>query len=231
MNYLSDFFAHWRDGAWRDHFIDAVLILGWIEAFTAIGAAYTKRMIPLRYSAMINNGLGILLGLGVGSASVIFKHAVNFPLNFARLREMRRLIAKVKEANETDLNIEWLKPFMHPRTESAGTKLFAKGDEGTEAFILVEGAVEVVEPGVTLSSGDIFGEMALFTDHGLRGATVVCVTDVRLLVITYEQFEQLYFQNPEFGLYVVREIVRRFEMNHRGAALPPAPAGERAGAE
>jgi hypothetical protein len=30
----------------------------------------------------------------------------------------------------------------------------------------------------------------------------------------WEQFEQLYFQNPEFGLYLVKLIVRRYEMNH-----------------
>jgi hypothetical protein len=52
--------------------------------------------------------------------------------------------------------------------------------------------------------------------HGSRPANGfrVCVSDIRLLVITYEQFEQLYFQNPEFDLYLVRLIVRRFEINH-----------------
>jgi CRP-like cAMP-binding protein len=54
----------------------------------------------------------------------------------------------------------------------------------------------------------------VFTDAGRRTASAVCVSNVRLLVITYEQFEQLYFQNPEFGLYLVRLIVRRFEINH-----------------
>ncbi|MGA7657820.1 MAG: hypothetical protein WCA96_13740 [Methylocella sp.] len=54
----------------------------------------------------------------------------------------------------------------------------------------------------------------VFTEAGLRTASAVCVSDVRLLVITYEQFEQFYFQNPEFGLYLVRLIVRRFEINH-----------------
>ena len=54
----------------------------------------------------------------------------------------------------------------------------------------------------------------VFTEAGRRTASAVCVSDVRLLVITYEQFEQFYFQNPEFGLYLVRLIVRRFEINH-----------------
>jgi CRP/FNR family cyclic AMP-dependent transcriptional regulator len=54
----------------------------------------------------------------------------------------------------------------------------------------------------------------VFTEAGRRTASAVCVSDIRLLVITYEQFEQLYFQNQEFDLYLVRLIVRRFEINH-----------------
>jgi len=54
----------------------------------------------------------------------------------------------------------------------------------------------------------------VFTEAGRRTASAVCVSDVRLLVITYEQFEQFYYQNPESGLYLVRLIVRRFEINH-----------------
>jgi CRP-like cAMP-binding protein len=54
----------------------------------------------------------------------------------------------------------------------------------------------------------------VFTGVGRRTASAVCASNVRLLVITYEQFEQLYFQNLEFCLYLVRLIVRRFEINH-----------------
>ena len=53
----------------------------------------------------------------------------------------------------------------------------------------------------------------VFTEAGRQTASAVCVSDVRLLVITYEQFEQFYFQNPEFGLYLVRLIARHFEIN------------------
>jgi CRP/FNR family transcriptional regulator, cyclic AMP receptor protein len=82
------------------------------------------------------------------------------------------------------------------------------------AWPLWLGRIVVPEISATLEPGAIFGEMALFTATGRRTASAVCTSDVRLLVITYEQFEQLYFQNPEFGLYLVRLIVRRFEMNH-----------------
>jgi hypothetical protein len=208
----------------RDYLAYAVGFIAWAEALLAIGAAYAKRMIPLRTMAMFDNVLGVALGLSAASLATLVKHAVNFPLNAARLREMRRLIASVREANETDLNIEWLKPFMHPRAISAGGRVFAKGDEANEAFVLVDGRIDIPERAVALAPGDIFGEMALFTAAGRRPASAICQTDVRLLVITYEQFEQLYFQNPEFGLYLVRLIVRRFEMNHGGGEGAGAPS-------
>jgi CRP/FNR family cyclic AMP-dependent transcriptional regulator len=207
-------FFHWLHGAVRDHLFQIVGTLAWAKALTAIGAAYMKRMIPLRTMAMLGNVFGVAVGIGTGSLAAFIEHAVNLPLNATRLREMRRLIASVRGANSTELNIEWLKPFMHPRALKAGSRVFSKGDEACEAFLLVEGRIVVPEISATLEPGAIFGEMALFTAAGQRTASAVCASDVRLLVITYEQFEQLYFQNPEFGLYLVRLIVRRFEMNH-----------------
>ncbi|WP_424363207.1 Crp/Fnr family transcriptional regulator [Methylocystis parvus] len=192
----------------------ALAALAWAEASAVVGAAYFKRMIPLRITAMVGNMLGVTLGLATGNLPTIAKHAINFPLNFSRLREMRRLIDSVREANANDLNIEWLKPFMHPESIRATDFVFKRGDAGNEAYVLVEGKIEIVERGVILEPGAIFGEMALFTKSGKRTATAKCLSDVRLLTITYEQFEQLYFQNPEFGLYLVRLIVRRFEANH-----------------
>ncbi len=220
--------------------------LTWAEVFMSIGAAYAARMIPLRYMSMFSNMFGLAQGVLTGSLPGIVEHGVNLPLNAARAREMRRLIAAVREASKTDLNIEWLKPFAHPRAMKAGATLFRKGEEASEAFILIEGRVDIPELGVSLHQGDIFGEMALFSTEGRRMASAVCATDVRLLFITYEEFEQHYFQNPEFGLYLVRLIVRRLDMNYQQAlgarasssgldeqspgvnqgAATPAPAGE-----
>ncbi len=210
-------------GTLRDHLRDGIEILAWAEALTAIGSAYVQRMIPLRATAILNNVFGVAAGIGSGSFATFVEHAVNLPLNAIRLREMRRLVASVREAGAADLKIEWLKPFMHPRALKAGSLVFSKGDEASEAFLLVEGQIVIAEGAAVLEPGTIFGEMALFTASGRRTASAICSSDVRLLVITYEQFEQLYFQNPEFGLYLVRLIVRRFEMND--ATLGAAKAG------
>ncbi|HUB63855.1 MAG TPA: cyclic nucleotide-binding domain-containing protein [Methylocella sp.] len=205
-------------GAVRDYFFYVAEFTAWGKTLTAIGGAYMTRMIPLRVMAMLNNLFGITTGVGNGSLATFIEHAVNLPLNTIRLREMRRLIASVRQASETDLKIDWLKPFMHLRALKIGSRVFSAGDKATEAFILTAGRIVIPEKSVTLEPGAIFGEMALFSAAGCRTASAVCASDVRLLVITYEQFEQLYFQNPEFGFYLVRLIVRRYEMRHSESA-------------
>jgi CRP/FNR family transcriptional regulator, cyclic AMP receptor protein len=216
IRYLTEYFDPFLlrlHGSIHADLYYAVAIFAWAKALSSIGAAYMKRMIPLRTFAMLANVFGVAVGIGTGSLATFLEHAVNLPLNAVRLRGMRRLVASVREASANDLKIEWLKPFMHPRGLKAGSLIFSRGDEAKEAFVLVEGRVVIAESSAALEPGAIFGEMALFTASGQRTASAVCTCDVRLLVITYEQFEQLYFQNPEFGLYLVRLIVRRFEMN------------------
>jgi len=41
----------------------ALTALAWAEASTVVGAAYMKRMIPLRITAMVGNVLGVTYGL------------------------------------------------------------------------------------------------------------------------------------------------------------------------
>ncbi|MGJ0506918.1 MAG: Crp/Fnr family transcriptional regulator [Methylocystis sp.] len=197
----------------------AIAAVAWGEAAAVVGAAYFKGMIPLRAAAISSNVLGLIYGFAIGSLPIVTKHAINLPLNAVRLREMRRLISSVRDASANDLNFEWLKPFMHPANFRETDLVFEKGAEADQAYLVIDGKVEIVERGVVLGAGAIFGEMALFTKSCKRTASARCLTDVRLLAITYEQFEQLYFQNPKFGLYLVRLIVRRFEANHLGEEL------------
>lgn len=194
-----------------------LLIFAWGDAMTSVGAAFMSKMIPLRRMAVLNNIFGWSSGFLSGSLATLVKHSINFPLNIRRWRQMRQLIEKVQSASNSDLNVDWLKPFMHTRFLKSGQKIFATGDHANEAFVIISGKVELVERLIILKEGALFGEMALFTEHGKRTATAICRTDVTLSLISYESFEQLYFQNPEFGLYLVRLIAKRFQQNHAEA--------------
>jgi len=59
----------------------------------------------------------------------------------------------------------------------------------------------------------LLGEIGLFAPDGLRTATARCKTDVQAARIDYDQFKQLYFQNPEFGFRLLHLIVGRLQEN------------------
>ena len=194
-------------------FLDVVQMFGWMETGATLYSTFSRTMIPLRaasVAASVAGGLGAALS---GGLAAFIQHAVLLPVHLIRLREMTRLIASVKSASETDLNVEWLEPFMHESSHEKGSIIFAKGDKADAAFLLVEGAIDFVEIGCSLEPGELFGEMAMFTQNGRRTATARCRGHCRVLKISYQEFEQLYFQNPQFGLYLMRLIVRRFEAN------------------
>jgi CRP/FNR family cyclic AMP-dependent transcriptional regulator len=97
------------------------------------------------------------------------------------------------------------------RSFKAGETIFRAGDPADEAFVVQSGTVEirvgdrVVE---TLSEHGIFGEMALI-DEGPRSATVVAVTDAKLVPVGQKQFLFLVRETPYFALNVMRVLARR----------------------
>ena len=76
---------------------------------------------------------------------------------------------------------------------SAGQVLTIEGRIGHDAFVVLEGLIEVRrndEVVDVLGEGAVVGEVALFTD-GRRNATVIARTDVRLGVIAQQSLLDL----------------------------------------
>ncbi len=197
---------------------------GWASTAVCIWAFQSKTMIPLRIAAIFANILSIIFSWYHQSWPNFVLNAVLFPLNAYRLFEMRRLITSVKSASGMQLSFDWLKPFMHQIRFREGDYLFNKGDTADAAYVIVSGRVLLPDVGVTFGPGDLFGEMGLFTETGERTQTAVADTNVDALILTYDRFEQLYFQNPEFGLYLVRLIVQRLDKSRAAAKLSAAAA-------
>lgn len=55
----------------------------------------------------------------------------------------------------------------------------------------------------------MIGEIGLVAPENRRTLSLVCVGDGTLLVITYAQVRQLYFQNPRFGFHLLELVGRR----------------------
>lgn len=92
-----------------------------------------------------------------------------------------------------------------------GEVIFRDGDDGSEMFAVVEGAVEIYKHEkrvATLKPSDVFGEMALI-DHEQRCATAVAQTDCKLAVISERRFFLLVQETPYFALQLMRVLTER----------------------
>lgn len=187
--------------------------VGYLAAAVNIFVFTSNTMIPLRIAAILSNALFAVYFALKGIYPLFALHAFLMPLNVWRLRQMQHLIAAVRAATHGDFNLDWLRPFMRPLKLPDGMALYRLGDLSTEAYVIVSGEIRLPEPGVTLRAGELFGEIGLFTDENRRTASALAVGEVELLCVRYEDLLQLTAQNPEFGFYLMRLMVRRMQHN------------------
>jgi CRP/FNR family transcriptional regulator/CRP/FNR family cyclic AMP-dependent transcriptional regulator len=98
----------------------------------------------------------------------------------------------------------------------AGTVVTQIGEPGDSFFVIIDGTVAVRTPvgaGSQLQPGDFFGEMSLL-DGEPRSATIVAVTDLRLLIVDRSHFWRLLDETPDLirrMLTILSRRVRRLE--------------------
>ena len=100
---------------------------------------------------------------------------------------------------------------------AAGTVLFRKGDRSDRMIVIAHGTVHLDEIGVDCGPGDGLGEIGAFTPDNRRTCTGVCATDCDLYTISNDDMMQLYYQNPQFGMYLMWIIVARLLTNWQDA--------------
>ncbi len=204
-------------------------LFAWAAAACSLFAFYSKTMIPLRMAVIAANVFAIVSSIYTHNISNLVGSLILLPLNIVRLREMQQLTSDVRRAHTRgEIDFDWLKPFMRPIDFKVGASIFEKGENADSAYVIAEGQVSLPDLGVILGPGSLFGEMGLFSSTGKRMSGARAISDVRIYRITYEHFEQLYFQNPQFGLYLVRLMVRRMETNlaRQSGQRRPAPGPE-----
>jgi len=187
--------------------------IGYLGALTTLGTYSMKRMIPLRIIGICANCLFIMYGLLAPVYPQLVLHTILLPLNAFRLREMLQLISQVKTASQGNLNMEWLKPYMARRSVKQGEVVFRKGDLSTAMFYTIRGRYRLNEIAKEIGPGQIIGEIGLIAPDNRRTLTFEAIEDGLMLTISYSQVEQLYYQNPQFGFYLLRLIGERLLEN------------------
>ena len=199
--------------------VDPAKFVTWANAMGLGGGLFyiasisMKTVIPLRIAGITSALFFLVFGVMTGSVPSMFLYSVLLPLNGVRLYQMIELIKKVRRASGRDLSMDWLEPFMRRRKYRAGDVLFQKGDAAGELFLAVKGRYMVTDLGVEILPGQIFGEIGFLTPDRRRTHTITCVEDGHVLVISYDQVRELYFDNPEFGFHFLRVTSERLLAN------------------
>jgi len=207
----------------------------YVAALFVFLSQLSKTMIPLRALTMASNicFMGYYY-LHAQYPSLVLNVGLLL-LNSVRLHQMIKLVRRVRTASTGDHTMNWLKPYMRRRHCRAGQVLFRAGDVADRTYFIVSGRFRVTEIVVKLQAGDLVGELGLLRPGGRRGQSLECIEDGDLLSIGYDQVQELYFQNPDFGFYFLRLATGRLFQNletlqsqlaeARAAAGPAALAG------
>ena len=196
---------------------------GYLASFLVFATFCMKTMIPLRVAAITSNIVFIVYSSYDGLYPILILHSVLLPLNVARTMQMLRLRRLVQEAAKGDFSSEWLRPFMKSTTWKAGETIFKQGDYADCIYMLVSGKVGLEEIDHVLESGDLFGEIGVFSPVHERTQTARAISDVELLWLTESELAEVCYKNPGLAFYFLRLSINRLLAN-AGRPVPAIPS-------
>jgi len=187
---------------------------GALFASVFVVATTTMRtMIPLRVFGILTNLVLIATAIPSRNYLVIVVQTLVLVLNSYRLHQMLQLVRDVRKSVNSDLSMDWLKPFMTERQCKAGEVLFYKDEKAEDMLYIVSGRFRLVESGIELPVGAIVGEFGMLSPSNKRTQTLECLEPGLILSVSYGKVEELYVQNPAFGFYFLRLVSARLFEN------------------
>jgi CRP-like cAMP-binding protein len=87
----------------------------------------------------------------------------------------------------------------------AGHVLIERGQPGSGVYVILDGmvVVEAPEGNLPFGAGSLVGERALLSEQGRRAARVRATTDLRVIAVDRQEFEQLCADDPAFAQRLV----------------------------
>ena len=189
-------------------------VLALVGGIFLVSTFVVRTIVPLRVLCIISCVFFLLSAALAGSVPQFFLYLLALPINFIRLFQIRNLVKKARSSAQGTLSLDWLRPFMTPRSYQKGDVLFRKGDAATEMFLTVTGKFLVTEIGIEIPPERILGELGFLSPKNHRTQSVECIEDGEVLTIGYEKLHEIYLQNPEFGYYFLRLTSDRLLQNH-----------------
>jgi hypothetical protein len=172
-----------------------------------------RTMIPLRIFGILSNLVVIATAVPSRNYLVIVVQVLMLVLNSYRLHQMLQLVRDVKKSVNSDLSMDWLKPFMTERNCTAGEILFYKDEKAEDLLYIVSGRFRLIESGIELPVGAMVGELGMLSPSNTRTQSLECIEGGLILSVSYTKVEELYVQNPAFGFYFLKLSSARLFQN------------------
>lgn len=210
--------------------LDWIEAIGWLASLLTIASYSVSTMLPLRMLAITSSLAFATYAFVLQLWPLLAMELILLPINlfrFWQVLSLRGKITRAATANGSDFAV--VRAYGKRSVFPKGSVVFARGDAVDRLYYISKGRVLIEEPGVELTSGDVFGEIGFFTDAASRTATARCTEDTEVYGITEKQFMRLQFEDPSFGLAIMRTITRRL-IHNVGTAPQPKPDGASLGA-
>lgn len=199
--------------AWLDAII-LIEVVGWTASALTIATYAMNTMMPLRILALGSSVCFIIYGTVLQLWPLLAMELVLLPINSFRLWQLislRRRVRGTETGSSDDFSV--IRRYGKLRHIAAGTTIFKRGDKVDNLYFLSQGRVLIEEYSLEIEAAEIFGEIAFFTDAATRTATARCLEDAVVYTLDEKQFMRLQFEDPSFGLSVMRTITRRLQQN------------------
>jgi len=165
-----------------------VEILGYAAAILLIASFAMKTLTTIRYLAVAAAVVLAVYAIVSGHYVVLVLAVLLAAVNAWRMWEAEKVVGAARAA-----------------AAGAGDK----GDPADAMYFVSHGRIELKEFGVEVGKDSLFGEIGVFAVENVRTATAVCLEDCSLLKVSAERMRELFYQNPDFGFFLVGVITRR----------------------
>lgn len=193
------------------HWIEAV---GWLASILTVASYSVATMLPLRLLAIASSVCFAAYAFTLQLWPLLAMELILLPINLYRLWQVLALRGKLgRAAATTQSDFSIIKAYGKLQKIKTGAVVFERGDPVDQLYYIAKGRVSIEEINVDLCAGDIFGEIAFFTNSATRIATARCSEDTQVYSIDEKQFMRLQFEDPSFGMAVMRIITHRLIEN------------------
>jgi len=110
-------------------------------------------------------------------------------------------------------SFSWPLEYMKRETFKKGDILFKKGDAAEKMYYIKSGALRLTELNLVVGSGQVIGEMGIFSPYKERTASAVCEEDLEAYSMGKDEVIRFFRQDPAMAISLTQLSIKRFIEN------------------